>query len=308
MNKMKDTVLEIEDLAVAFRMYKKGFHKEDLEVVHTLSLDVKKGEIVAVVGSSGSGKSVLAQAILGLLPKNAKVKGKISYEGEAFDAGKRKKCLGTEVAFIPQSVDHLDPVMKVGPQVIGVHSTQERQREMFEKYQLSQEVESMYPFELSGGMARRVLITSAVLEKPKLIIADEPTPGLSLDLAMETLQHFRKIADEGAGILLITHDIDLAFEVADRIAVFYAGTIVELCDTKDFQAGKEALRHPYSKAFLEALPQNAFCPLPGTQPYAGDLPEGCLFAPRCANATESCKGVIPMREVRGGKVRCIHAT
>lgn len=308
MEESKKTILEVKDLVVSFNMYKKGFRKEDLEVIHSLSIDVKEKEIVAIVGSSGSGKSLLASAILGLLPGNAKTGGSIDYMGQPLDDVRRKQVLGTEIAYIPQSVDHLDPVMKVGPQVVGVHSTKEKQRKMFQKYQLDEKVEQMYPFQLSGGMARRVLISAAVLETPKLIIADEPTPGLSVDLAMETLKHFRKIADEGTGILLITHDIDLAFEVADRIAVFYAGTIVEISPTEDFKRGKEYLRHPYSQAFLAALPQNEFHPIPGTQPYAGNLPEGCLFANRCPYVSDRCSGEIPMREVRGGKVRCVNAT
>lgn len=108
--------------------------------------------------------------------------------------------------------------------------------------------------------------------------------------------------------MLITHDIDLAFQVADKIAVFYAGTTVEVAPVADFLAGKDALRHPYSKAFLDALPQNGFQPLEGFQPYAGNLPSGCLFADRCPVRTDACAGEITMRKVRGGEVRCIHAT
>ena len=304
----RKTVLEVNDLVVSFSMYKKGFRKENLEVIHSLSIDVKEKEIVAIVGSSGSGKSLLASAILGLLPGNASTSGSVCYMGKQLDDKLRKQYLGREIAYIPQSVDHLDPVMKVGPQVVGVYSTEEKQRKMFQKYQLDKSVEEMYPFQLSGGMARRVLISAAVLETPKLIVADEPTPGLSVDMAMDTLKHFREIANTGTGILLITHDIDLAFEVADRIAVFYAGTVVEISPTEDFNKGKEYLRHPYSKAFLRALPQNEFQPIPGIQPYAGNLPEGCLFANRCPDLSEKCTGQIPMRELRGGKVRCVNAT
>ena len=303
----RKTVLEVNDLVVSFSMYKKGFRKENLEVIHSLSIDVKEKEIVAIVGSSGSGKSLLASAILGLLPGNASTSGSVCYMGKQLDDKLRKQYLGREIAYIPQSVDHLDPVMKVGPQVVGVYSTEEKQRKMFQKYQLDKSVEEMYPFQLSGGMARRVLISAAVLETPKLIVADEPTPGLSVDMAMDTLKHFREIANTGTGILLITHDIDLAFEVADRIAVFYAGTVVEISPTEDFKKGKY-LRHPYSKAFLRALPQNEFQPIPGIQPYAGNLPEGCLFANRCPDVSEKCTGQIPMRELRGGKVRCVNAT
>ncbi len=306
--KHKNCILSVEDLVIKFNMYK-GFKKQDLEVIHQLSLDVCEGEIVAVVGSSGSGKSLLAHAILNLLPQNAKVQGNITYEGEVLDEAMCKKILGREIAFIPQSVNYLDPLMKVGKQVTGVFSKKERMQELFKRYKLHQDTEEKYPFQLSGGMARRVLIASAVMEKPKLIIADEPTPGLNLEMAMETLRHFRQLADEGAAVLMITHDIDLALHVADRIAVFYAGTIVENAPVADFLAGKEALRHPYSKAFIEALPQNEFKPLPGTQPYAGNLPSGCLFAERCPNRDEHCSmKSLEVRTVRDGKVRCIHAT
>lgn len=301
-------VLKVENLVLGFSMYKKGFKKEILEVIHSLSMDVNEGEIVAVVGSSGSGKSLLAHAILNLLPKNSCMSGMITYKGETLDTKACKKYLGHEISFIPQSVDYLDPLMKVEKQVIGVHGTKERQLKMFERYQLPEDAGKKYPFQLSGGMARRVLISAAVMEKPKLIIADEPTPGLNVEMAMETLKHFRELADEGTAVLLITHDIDLAFNVADRIAVFYAGTIVELASTEDFIKGKDALRHPYSKAFIDALPQNEFKPLAGTQPYAGNLPDGCLFAKRCVSCTKECLQDIPMRTIRGGKVRCIHAT
>lgn len=304
----KKNILSVEDLVVSFSMYKGLFKKESLEVVHSLSLDINEGEIVAVVGSSGSGKSLLAHAILGLLPKNATVEGKILYEGEELTDEKRSELLGRKMVFIPQSIDYLDPVMKVGKQAQGVYSTKERQEELFKKYKLDKSVEDMYPFQLSGGMARRVLVSSAVMEMPRLIVADEPTPGLSVDMAMDTLKHFREIADKGAGVLLITHDVDLALHVADRIAVFYAGTIFEIASTKDFLEGRDALRHPYSKEFISALPQNEFKSIEGLQPYAGELPKGCLYASRCPYVSEKCEGNIPMRELRGGKVRCVNAT
>lgn len=304
----KKNILSVDDLVVSFSMYKGLFKKENLEVVHSLSLDINEGEIVAVVGSSGSGKSLLAHAVLGLLPKNASTSGQILYEGEELTDKKRSELLGRKIVFIPQSIDYLDPVMKVGKQVQGVYSTKDRQEELFEKYKLDKSVEDMYPFQLSGGMARRVLVSSALMEMPRLIVADEPTPGLSVDMAMDTLKHFREIADKGAGVLLITHDIDLALHVADRIAVFYAGTIFEIASTKDFLEGRDALRHPYSKEFISALPQNEFKSIEGLQPYAGDIPKGCLYASRCPYVSEKCSGEIPMRELRGGKVRCVNAT
>ena len=306
---MGKTLLNVEDLVVAFSMYRgDSLKKENLEVIHSLSLDVKEGEILAVVGSSGSGKSILASAVLDLLPKNAVVSGKITYDGKPLSMKTTPDLYGKEISFIPQSVDYLDPLMKVGKQVQGVKGSKARQEELFEKYRLGKDTEKKYPFQLSGGMARRVLISGAVMGNPKLIIADEPTPGLDLELAMETLKHFRTLADQGTGILMITHDIDLALNVADRIAVFYAGTIVEIASTQDFLSGRDALRHPYTKALYDALPQNGFKPIPGAQPYAGSLPSGCLFADRCPYRDDACAGTQPEREVRGGKVRCAHAT
>lgn len=303
----QNTVLKINDLVVSFSMYQKGFKKGRLEVIHSLSLEVNAGEIVAVVGSSGSGKSILAHAVLDLLPRNAVYDGSILYKGEPLTRDRGKELFGKEIAFIPQSVDYLDPLMKVGKQVQGVYGTPKRQKELFKKYQLAEETEQKYPFQLSGGMARRVLISGAMMGNPDLIIADEPTPGLDLEMAMETLKHFRAFADQGSAVLMITHDIDLALNVADRVAVFYAGTVVEEAPTEDFIRGKDVLRHPYSKALIDALPQNAFVPIPGTQPYAGNLPSGCLFADRCAYRDDACAGEQMEREVRGGKVRCIHA-
>ena len=153
-------------------------------------------------------------------------------------------------------------------------------------------------------MARRVLLLTALMWQPRLIIADEPTPGMDLALAKQAMQDFRTFADDGNGVLLITHDLELALEVADRIVVFYAGTTVEEAKVTDF-ADETLLRHPYTRALYEALPGRGFAALPGTQPYVKDLPTGCPFAPRCADRREACDGEIPVTCVRGGRVRCI---
>lgn len=303
----KKLILEVDNLSVSFSMYDRGLRKKNLEVIHELSLNAYSGEIIAIVGSSGSGKSILAHSIMGILAKNAKLKGTMNFCGKQLDKKYIEKIRGKEISFIPQSVEFLDPLMKVYKQVLGTNGTKERQEQLFKQYSLDKSVESMYPFQLSGGMARRVLISMAMMNKVKLIIADEPTPGLSLDLALEALKSFREIANAGCSIILITHDIDLALNVADRIAVFYAGTIVEIASVEDFKNGREALRHPYSKAFIDALPQNEFKALNGFQPYAGDLPKGCLFQDRCPWREENCKGKIEMRKIRNGEVRCINA-
>ena len=305
----KESVLTVKDLSVSFHMYDKGLEQYDLKVISNLDLEVCPGEIVAIAGSSGSGKSLLAHAVMGLLPENAMLDGDIIYKGRKLNQKDKEKLRGKELALVPQSVSYLDPLMRVGKQVRGRDSGKKNsQKKIFQRLRLKENTEKLYPFQLSGGMARRALVSTAVLSGAEVIIADEPTPGLDLEMALETLKIFRELADEGKAVILITHDIDLAFHIADRVAVFYAGTTLEIADAKEFQEGEGMLRHPYSKALWRALPQNGFEPVPGFQPYAKYLPEGCLYFPRCPHRTEECDQKIPMREVRGGQVRCIHAT
>ena len=304
-------LLEVSDLSVSFRMYGSGLEQRQLPVISSLSLRVLPGEILAVAGSSGSGKSLLASAILGILPGNATVSGALQFDGEPLTPERQARLRGTEIALVPQSVAFLDPLMKVGAQADGHRKPRptEARRALFRQLGLPGQTERLYPFQLSGGMARRVLVSTALLSEARLIIADEPTPGMSLEQAEEALSMFRAMADAGKGVVLITHDIDLAFHIADRIAVFYAGTTVETAPAADFRRGPEALRHPYSQALWRALPQHGFQPIPGFQPYAGSLPQGCLFAPRCPHRTAECEQAVPpMETVRGGEVRCYHAT
>lgn len=292
-------------------MYDNGLKQSDLKVISDLHLTVHPGEIVAIAGSSGSGKSLLAAAILGILPENASLQGHIHYKGEELTAERMRQLRGTEIALVPQSVSYLNPLMKVGSQVEGhnVPQASEKRKRLFKRLNLAERTAKLYPFQLSGGMARRVLVSTALITDAQLIIADEPTPGMSIEQALEALKMFREMADEGKAVILITHDIDLAVEFADRVAVFYAGTTVETALATDFKAGEGALRHPYSKALWRALPQNGFEPIPGFQPYAGNLPKGCLFAPRCPYRTQECEAQVPpVREVRGGEVRCYHGT
>lgn len=304
----KIPVLSVDNLSVKFKMYIGGARQHELEVISNLSVEVHEGEVLAVVGSSGSGKSLLAHSILGILPTNARVTGNMEYCGRPLTTEEQQKLRGKEIAFVPQSISFLDPLMHIDAQIMGIHGVKEKLSKIWKRYKLDESVGKMYPHQLSGGMARRVLVSTAVMGDAKLIIADEPTPGLSPDLARETLQNFRELADGGAAVILITHDIDLAFQIADKIAVFYAGTTVETALVKDFLGNGDELRHPYSKAFLKALPQNEFQGISGHQPYAGDLPKGCLFAPRCPYCTEACKEKLPpVQDIRGGKVRCIHA-
>lgn len=307
----KESLLEIHDLSVSFRMYDHGLEQTDLKVISDLHLTVYPGEIVAIAGSSGSGKSLLASAILGILPGNSTVHGHISYKGQQLSAERQRQLRGTKIALVPQSVAYLDPLLKVGQQADGHKKPYptEKRRSLFKRFGLPDKTEQLYPYQLSGGMARRVLVSTALITDSELIIADEPTPGMSLNQALEALKMFREMANEGKAVILITHDIDLAFEFADRVAVFYAGTTVETAPASDFKKGSDVLRHPYSKALWRALPQNGFHSIEGFQPYAGNLPKGCLFAPRCPYKTSKCEeGIPPVTEVRGGEVRCYHVT
>lgn len=300
-------ILEIQDLSISFRQYEKGIRQVDLPVISRLNVTVHEGEIVAVVGSSGSGKSLLAHAILGLLPSNAMCSGEFFFLQESLTSERMEKLRGKEIALVPQSVTYLDPLMKVGKQVRRGRRDREtvsRQRELFSQYGLAQEVEEKYPFACSGGMSRRILLATALMENPRLIIADEPTPGMELSLAGKAMEDFRRFADMGNGVLLITHDIELALKVADRIAVFYAGTTVEEALVSDFES-EELLRHPYTKALWRAMPRNGFHPIDGVQPYVKDLPKGCVFGPRCPDFSQECEGEIPERVIRCGTVRCI---
>lgn len=305
----KKIILDIRDFSVSFEQYEKGFRKTGLPVIRNLDVTVHEGEMVAVVGSSGSGKSLLAHGILGILPYNASTGGELLYDGAPLTKERQKALRGNEIVLVPQSVAFLDPLMKIGPQIRKGRKDKasgEKLRRIFEGYHLKEEVQELYPFELSGGMNRRILVSTALMGNPRLVIADEPTPGLHMDMVRRVMSHFRELADKGAGVLLITHDLEQALEVADRVVVFYAGTTVEEADAADFRS-EETLRHPYTRALWRALPQNGFQFIRGTQPYVKELPKGCSFGPRCGQCTEECKGEIPVREIRGGRVRCVHA-
>lgn len=310
-----EPILEIEHLSVYFTQYEHGphpfgFQKRQLPAVKDLSLQIDPGQIVAVVGASGSGKSLLAHSILGILPYNSHMKGKMLYNGERLTEKRAKKLRGKEIFLIPQGVTYLDPLMKVGAQLRRGRKdpdTRQRCRTALERYGLGTDTEEMYPFELSGGMARRVLIASSVMEKPRLIIADEPTPGLDPRAAKRILNHFRELADEGAGILFITHDLELAVSVADEVAVFYAGETIEKAKAEDFDS-PDHLRHPYTRALWYAMPEHGFRCFAGVQPYAGNIGKGCPYSGPCPVCRDDCreKDQIPLVKYQNGEVRCLH--
>lgn len=309
----KKPILSVRNLEISFSQYTKGLRRIDSKAINNLDIDLYKGEILAVVGSSGSGKSLLAHSILGILPSNANLKGYIYYKDEILDEKRKEKLRGKEIVFIPQSVNYLDPLMEVGKQVkISIKDKKKSNtilERVFRKYNLDKKVEKYYPFQLSGGMARKVLLSSALVSNAEVIIADEPTPGLDEKSLNEALKDFRDLADNGCAVLIITHDISAALKIADRVAIFYGGTTLEVAKADDFKNNGENLRHPYTKALYNALPNTKFTPIKGSQPLASELPVGCLFYDRCEKRTPDCENIKPeMRELRDGKVRCLYAT
>ena len=189
----REKILEINHMQISFCQYQRGIQQIQLPVIRDLNVTVHAGEMVAVVGSSGSGKSLLAHGIMGILPYNATMEGEVYYCGENLTEKKIKQLRGKEIVLVPQSTSYLDPLMKVGQQICKGKKTPEKKRKLdsiFEKYGLGKNVQEQYPFELSGGMTRRVMISTALIETPKLVIADEPTPGLDPKLARRAMEHF----------------------------------------------------------------------------------------------------------------------
>lgn len=255
-----EPILSVDHLSVSFTRYGRGLSRTELNPIRDLSLTVEPGQVAAVVGESGSGKSLLAHAIFHILPRNARVAGDIRYDGAPLTRERAESLRGREISLIPQGVTWLDPMMKVGDQLRRGRrdpDTRTRCRQVLERYGLGPETEGLYPFQLSGGMARRVLIASAVMEGPRLIVADEPTPGLDPPAARRVLDLFRELAGQGAGVLLITHDLELAITAASRLVVLNQGRTVEELPAARFQTG-EGLAHPYTRALWRAMPRNGF--------------------------------------------------
>ena len=289
-------VLSVRDLSVRFRMRDRAY----VRAVTDVSFDLVAGECLALVGESGCGKSVLASALLGLLPGNASVAGSALLGGDALDllaADERvlaREVRGRRVGLVPQSpAAHLTPVRTVRSQLAeavreltgtssgGVEDA--AARAAFPVDHLDR-----YPHELSGGLAQRAATALALVGDAPLLLADEPTTGLDRDLVEHTVDELRRHTGEHRALLLITHDLAAAERIADRVAVMYAGRVVEIADADAF-FGTPGPRHPYARGLLNALPEREFAAIPGMPPELGALPEGCAFAARCGRASEACR-------------------
>ena len=264
---MAKNILEIKNLTFSFHTYG-GVVKS----VRDVSFNVREGEILGIVGESGCGKSVTSQCILKLNPEPPGFfeGGSIKYKGEEIITKtdrEMRKIRGVEIGFIFQDpMTSLNPTMTVGKQIEEVFvgrkgmtraEVRERALEILRLVGINEPERryKQYPHELSGGMKQRVMIAIALVGKPSIIIADEPTPGLHLEAATRVMGHFREMADDGAGVLLITHDLELALLTADRVIVLYGGRVVEETDAAAFQDERN-LKHPYTKALFRSMPKN----------------------------------------------------
>ncbi|WBQ07949.1 ATP-binding cassette domain-containing protein [Kribbella sp. CA-293567] len=264
-------LLSIKELTVSFVQYERGLRRREVVALAGMDLTAERGEVVALVGASGAGKTLLAHAVLGMLPPNAAETGTITYDGVPLDSAARKKLAGREIALLPQSVDYLDPVAKIGRQVrrsaqLAGHADARRvAATALAGRGLGPEVLDRYPHELSGGMIRRVLVSMATMGDPHLVIADEPTPGLPPADVAGVLQEFRGLADGGRAVVLITHELRGALEVADKVVICREGRTIDTAAPSAFTGDGDGLLNPYTRALWRALPGNGF-KLPEEQP------------------------------------------
>jgi peptide/nickel transport system ATP-binding protein len=257
-------LLEVRGLEVDFVQYERGLRRRTVHALTGMDLTAAAGEVVALVGASGAGKSLLAHAVLGLLPPNAVERGEVWLDGERLDPAGRRRHAGRGVTLLPQAAGFLDPVRPVGRQVrrsaelAGHPHPRRAAAEALERRGLGPEVLRRYPHELSGGMARRVLVAMATLGEPRVLLADEPTTGLPPADVRRTLDEFRALADDGGAVVLITHELRAALEVADRVVICRDGRTVDVADPAGFTGDGAALAHPFTRALWRALPGNGF--------------------------------------------------
>ncbi|ETA81373.1 ABC transporter ATP-binding protein [Youngiibacter fragilis] len=300
---MSEVILKVEGLTIAFRN-----RKESFKAVENIGFELKKGEILGIVGESGSGKTITSKAILNLLPDNAGVTdGSISFLGRELSGLSEKemeKLRGTEIAMIFQdSKMSLDQVYTVGSQITEAILTHEditrdeakkRALTLLESVRIpnAPRVFDSYPFELSGGMCQRVMIAIALSCSPKILIADEPTTALDVTVQSQILDLLKEIQRATSmGILLITHDLGVISEVADRVIVMYAGKIMESSTKTELL---ENPVHPYTRGLIRSMLKmdtdlEVLYSIDGVVPDIKSMPEGCRFSTRCPLVMERCR-------------------
>lgn len=302
-----DTVVSVKNLDVVF-----STSNGPLQAIHATNWSVAPGETFVILGESGAGKSVSVHAVSGLLPGTARVTGSIEFEGQEIlgaDQESLRKLRAEKIGVIFQDpLTSLDPCFKVGAQIaeiFQVHRGMSKSDAWDQAVALLDSVQipdpkrraNQYPHQLSGGQRQRVMIAMAIALEPKLLIADEPTTALDASVQVAVLELIQKLRDErDMAVVLITHNIGVAASIADRIAVMYAGRIVET------GTAKEVLRspkHPYTQALLSSMPRigasdaERLTTISGTPPSLATIPSGCAFHPRCTRAIETCSSDVP---------------
>lgn len=314
-------LLDIKNLSVEFTTRAGTFRAVD-----GIDLTVDEGEVVGIVGESGSGKSVTSLAVMGLLGSNGKiVADRMGFAGKdllTLSPSQRRKITGKDIAMVFQEpMSSLNPCFTVGFQImetLRVHeglsgkALRNRAVDLLEQVGIpAPETRlSAFPHQLSGGMSQRVMIAIAIACNPRLLVADEPTTALDVTIQKQILDLLVRLQRErGMALILITHDMGVVAETAQRVAVMYAGQVAETRPVADLF---ERPRHPYTGALLDALPERALGKrrlptIPGMVPGIADRPAGCLFSPRCRFADDRCRAERPaLFEVDNGKARCFY--
>jgi len=306
------SLLEIRNLSVEFPA-----GENTVKAVSHVSFDIKEGETFGLIGESGSGKSVIGLALLRLLPVNAGISGEVFFQEQnlfSLKPSELRKIRGKKISLMPQNpAGALNPVLKNGLQIEEVFEERGADKKEGMKKSLRlmkklllrdpEKLCDLYPHQLSGGMRQRLIACLSLSFEPELLIADEPTKGLDPEARAGAVELFTKIKIEyGKTMLLITHDLDLALEICDRIAVMYAGEIVELDEASKVLSTP---LHPYTKGLIRAQPRNGLVPLRGQSPSRIRLPEGCFFHERCRYSGAECTRKHPeMKNHKGGWIRC----
>ena len=322
---MSDKLLEVKDL-------KTYFYTDNgvVKSVDGVSFDVKKGKTLGIVGESGCGKSITSLSIMQLVetPPGKIVGGEILYNGENLlekDKDEMRKIRGGKIAMIFQEpMTSLNPVFTIGQQImeaIRIHTdydkakAKERAIEMLKlvKIPLAEKRFNEYPHQLSGGMRQRVMIAMALSCNPELLICDEPTTALDVTIQAQILDLINELKEKlGTSIMMITHDLGVIAEVADDVMVMYAGKVVEYGNADDIF---ESPKHPYTSGLMACIPKlsdegsEELSVIKGMVPSFDQMPKGCAFCPRCAEARKICQERMPdLVEVGGQKVRCFKYT
>jgi peptide/nickel transport system ATP-binding protein len=316
---MREPLLDVHDLSVRFQTDNGTTHAVD-----RVSLSLLPGEVLGIVGESGCGKSVATMALLQLLPPTAAVSGRALFEGTDLLAASPKQLRairGRQISFVFQEpMTSLNPVFTIGRQIVEVlrehldlskAAARQRAIELLDLVHIPGAAKRVdeYPHQLSGGMRQRVMIAMALACNPKILIADEPTTALDVTIQAGILDLMRELRDRlGTAIVLITHNLGVVADIADRVVVMYAGRKVEEAPVDDLYASPQ---HPYTIGLLGAVPRvgaRRLREIPGRVPSLAVLPDACAFAPRCPRADETCVAhEPPLAPVRPDHaVACVH--